>query len=101
MMTASELGGVVLVVGACWPALSPRVATGIVTSTGLFLLALAGIAYTTCTGDDARLWLLGAGVVMVAVGEVMAWRAGERWWWVPMAVRRARPLPGRSKLWRD
>lgn len=100
-MTAVEMGGLVLLVGACYPALSPRIQTGAVTSVGLFLLALAGIGYATCTGDGVRHWLLAGGALTALAGEWLAWRAGLRWWWVPMLFRRARPLPGRSRIWRD
>ena len=100
-MTAVEMGGFVLLVLACYPALSQRIQTGAVTSVGLFLLALAGICYATRTGDGVRHWLLAGGALTVLAGEILAWRAGVRWWWVPLVLRRARLLPGRSKLWRD
>lgn len=99
MTTPSEFAGLVLIVAAAVPALSPRVPTGVLTTLGLFALALAGITYATGTGMETRQWLLLAGVLVVGVGELVAWHKGLRWRWIDGLAGHQRPA--RSRVWRD
>jgi hypothetical protein len=73
------------------PALSSSILTGVVSTLGLFGVALAGIAMIAGTGAGTREWILGAGLVAVVVGEWMHWRRFGGPPWTP----RHRPPWGR------
>jgi hypothetical protein len=66
--------GWLLLVAALVPALSSSILTGVVSTVGLFGVAVAGIAMIAGTGAGTREWILCAGLVAVAVGEWMYWR---------------------------
>lgn len=83
-----EVFGAVLAIGAVALALS-EIRTGVLVTSGLFLLALAGVAWWTCTGQEARLPLAVVGVVLVMAGEALEL----------LPIRQVRQ--GRSRVYRD
>jgi uncharacterized membrane protein len=72
-MTAEVIGWVMLV-GAAVPVLSPGIRTGVASTLGLFALALAGLALIAGTGGGTREWLIGGGLVLAGIGELLYWR---------------------------
>lgn len=79
----SVLFGWLLLAAAAAPALSRQIETGVTTTIGLWCWALAGICMIAGTGDGTWEWLLGAGAVLVALGEWLHWRrCGKPSWHV-------------------
>lgn len=70
-MTAEVLYGWALVVAAAWPALSPKIRTGVISTLGLFSMALAGMAFIAGRGDGTREWLIVGGLMMVAAAHAI------------------------------
>lgn len=67
-----ETVGVAMIIMAAWPALDPRVETGIVLTIGLALFALSGICLAF--GLPLPGWMLPAGVLLSCAGEALQWR---------------------------
>lgn len=76
-MTAEVIGWVMLV-GAAVPVLSPSIKTGIMSTLGLFALALAGLALIADRGDGARELLIVGGLVLAGGGELL-YRRDIKW----------------------
>lgn len=81
--------GWVLVVLACWPAFSPRVETGVLTTCGLLSIALGALGMALGFGvPGSRSACIWTGVALVAAGEAWRWYLrGPRWSWYRLALR--------------
>lgn len=67
--------GWALLVMAAIPVLSPSIKTGVVSTLGLFAVALSGLTLIADRADGIREWLIIGGISLVVAGEWWYWRS--------------------------
>jgi hypothetical protein len=86
--------GWALLAMAVWPALSPRIETGVTMACGLGLVALSGLAMALDFGAHRRDVLALAGLALVVLGVLLQWRRGRLPLRPFLAIRRAQHRAG-------